>query len=85
MESLSIAQKLEALKPEPIVQVNHPVAKEVVQSRKRLMMCLAPITDPRIPRECLSGPTIAFHRQARKKVYDMTLEELEDRFGGRPA
>ncbi|KAL7801847.1 hypothetical protein V8C43DRAFT_301814 [Trichoderma afarasin] len=85
MESLSIAQKLEALKPEPSAQVNHPVAKEVAQSRQRLIICLAPVLDPRMPRECLSGPTIAFHRQTRKKFYGMTLEELEDGFGGREA
>ncbi|KAL7944093.1 hypothetical protein V8C42DRAFT_358770 [Trichoderma barbatum] len=85
MESLSIAKKLEALQPTPNAYVDHPVVEEVARSRKRLLMCLAPVLVPRMPRECLSGPTIRFHEKAREKTYGMTLEMLEDRFGGRAA
>ena len=40
---------------------------------------------PRMPRECLSGPSIAWLIEARKQTFGMPLEQVEAKYGGEPA
>lgn len=85
MESKSIAQALEPLFPEPPAHLDSPVLKEVEAAWKSAVGALVPVLVPRMPRECLSGTSIEYHRQARKKSFGMSLEELEAKKGGEQA
>lgn len=85
MESKAIALAIEERYPHPSAHLDSPVLTEVEEARMAVLRPLFPVLIPRMPRECLSGPTIAYHIEARKKTYGMTLEELEARYGGEPA
>lgn len=82
MGSSVISQKIEALYPEPMVHLDSPLQAEVQRALNKVMMRLAPVLVPRMPRETLSGVSIQYHREAREKTFGMSLEEFEDRFGG---
>ncbi|KAI5456499.1 hypothetical protein BGZ63DRAFT_475764 [Mariannaea sp. PMI_226] len=85
MESLAIATAIEALYPEPKVHLDSEAFTTVNHTLKWVLMRLAPVLVPRMPRECLSGPTIAYHIEARKKTFGMSLKELEATRGGEGA
>lgn len=82
MESSSISRKVDAMYPEPSVDLDSPLQAEVQRALNKIMVRLAPVLVPRMPRETLSGVSIQYHRQARRKTFGMSLEEYEDRFGG---
>ena len=86
MESTKIARALEELYPSPSAHLDSDVLKEVMETmHPNVIRPLAPALVPRMPRECLSGTSIAYHREARKKTFGMTLEELEATRGGEGA
>ena len=85
MESKAIALALEQEFPEPSVRLDSPVLKLVEEAMAVVYRYLRFVLMPRMPRECLSGPTIAWHREARKQSFGMTLEEVEAQYGGEPA
>ncbi|OAQ59578.2 glutathione s-transferase protein [Pochonia chlamydosporia 170] len=85
MESLLIAQAIEAMYPEPKAHLDAPILAEVMDTLRWTLRHLVPVLVPRMPRECLSGPSITYHIEARKKTFGMTLEELEEKMGGEAA
>lgn len=85
MESLAIAKALESLYPEPTVHLDSEVLAEVSNTLSWTLKHLAPVLVPRMPRECLRGPSITYHIEARKKTFGMSLEELEATQGGEGA
>lgn len=85
MESSKISREINALYPEPTVDLDSPLQVEVQRALNKAMARLAPVLVPRMPRETLSGVSIQYHREARRKTFGMSLEELEDRFGGNAA
>lgn len=83
MESTAIAHAIERSFPEPSVYLEAPVVQDVIDTMKlSVMWPLAPLLVPRMPREILSGTSIAFHIEARKKTFGMSLDELEAKHGG---
>lgn len=83
MESTAIAHAIESAFPEPSVHLEAPILQDVMSTlRFAVMRPLAPLLVPRMPRECLSGTSIAFHIEARRKTFGMSLEELEAKHGG---
>lgn len=85
MESKAIAWALEKEYPTPSVHLDSPVLKQVEEVLLAVMKALHVVLVPRMPRECLSGPTIEYHIEARKQTYGMTLEEVEAKRGGERA
>nr|POE47889.1 hypothetical protein CFP56_01217 [Quercus suber] len=84
MESRQIANEIEKLYPEPSAHIDDPVHVRVQRTWQKVIMVLQAVLVPRMPRECLSGSTIQFHRNARAKTYGTSLEEYEARAGGDP-
>nr|POE56855.1 hypothetical protein CFP56_70107 [Quercus suber] len=84
MESRQIADEIEKLYPEPSAHIDDPVHARVQSAWRGVMMILQAVLVPRMPRECLSGPTIQFHRSSRSITYGMGLEEYEAQSGGEP-
>lgn len=82
MESSKISRKIDALYPEPTVDLDSPLQAVVQRALNKIMTRLAPVLVPRMPRETLSGVSIQYHRQARHKTFGMSLEQFEDRFSG---
>lgn len=85
MESRSIAEALETLYPEPKAHLDLALLEDVSKTLKWVVIRLAPVLVPRMPRECLSGSTIEYHIEARKATFGMTLDELETMHGGEDA
>ena len=85
MESKIIAVALEQLFPIPCAYLESPILAQVEEAWKATWRSLRPVLGPRMARECLSGPTIAWYREAREQTLGMTLEEFEERYGGEPA
>lgn len=85
MESKAISRAIEAQFPDPSLHLDSPVLEEVEKLRTEFIWPLAGVLMPRMPRNCLSGPTIEFHKEARKATFGMTLEELEAEKGGEDA
>ena len=85
MESKAIALALEKEFPMPSAHLDSPVLKQVEEAHMAVLRALHVVLVPRMPRECLSGPTIAYHIEARKLTYGMSLEEVEATHGGEPA
>jgi glutathione S-transferase len=85
MESKAIALALEQEFPEPSVHLDSPVLKTVEEAMVVVYRYMKSVLMPRMPRECLSGPTIAWHREVREQSFGMTLEEVEAKYGGEPA
>ncbi|KAL7930689.1 hypothetical protein V8C35DRAFT_132466 [Trichoderma chlorosporum] len=85
MDSLPIAHALQSLFPQPNAHLDSAILSTVIIERRKLISALNPVLVPRMPRVCLSGTTIEYHRQARKKTFGMSLEELESRYGGEVA
>lgn len=82
MESKAIAQSLEKEYPLPSAHLDSPVLTQVEEVMLAIMRALQFVLVPRMPRECLSGPTIEYHVEARKLTYGMSLEEIEAKYGG---
>ena len=85
MESKAIAVALEKAYPEPSIRLDSPPLKYVEEAMPLVYRNLRAVIVPRMPRECLSGPTIEWHREVRKQTFGMTLEELEAKHGGEAA
>jgi glutathione S-transferase len=85
MESHAIAKAIEALYPEPKAHLDSQVCTLVDDTLRWAVIRLAPVLVPRMPRECLSGPSIAYQVEARKKTFGMSLDELEATRGGEAA
>ena len=85
MESKAIALALETLFPKPSAHLDSPLLAQVEEAWWMVMRGIFPVLVPRMPRECLSGPSIEYHREARKKSFGMSLEELEAKRGGEKA
>ena len=85
MESKAIALALENLYPERFTHLNSPVLKEVEEAWVAALRPLIPVFCPRMPRECLFGPSIEYYTKARKITFGMSLEQLEAEHGGEPA
>jgi glutathione S-transferase len=85
MESKDIALALEKEYPHPSAHPDSPVLNQVEEARAAALGPLFPMLVPRMPRDCLSGPTIEYHIEARKRTFGMTLEEYEAEHGGEPA
>lgn len=82
MESRKIASAIEELHPGPKAHLDNEIHLRTQKALNTVLMTLQAVLVPRMPRECLSGPTIQYHRDARVKTYGMTLEELEATSGG---
>lgn len=83
MESTAIAEAIEAMYPEPKAHLDAPVLQDVLATMwSSVIEPLVPMLVPRMPRECLSGSTIAFHIEVRKVTFGMSLDELEAKYGG---
>ena len=85
MESKAIALALENLYPKSSAHLDSPVLKQVEEAWVAALRPLIPVFCPRMPWECLSGPSIEYYTEARKTTFGMSLDELEAEHGGEPA
>ena len=85
MESKRIALALEPLFPERSAHLDSAVLTSVEEAWLPVMKAFFPIMFPKMPRECLSGPSIEYYLEARKKTFGITLDDLEAKYGGERA
>lgn len=82
MGSLLIARKIEALYPEPTAVLDSQQEAEIQPALNKIILRLAPVLAPRMPRETLPSVTAQYYIKVREKNFGMSLVEYEDRFGG---
>ncbi|ROT40781.1 hypothetical protein SODALDRAFT_343061 [Sodiomyces alkalinus F11] len=85
MNSLPIAQALEALQPEPSLRVDDPAVSRVQALVQETLMALAAVLLAPVPRDLLREASVPYFEETRKNLFGMSLAELEEAKGGDPA
>jgi glutathione S-transferase len=76
MESMSIAEALEALQPSPSLQLASPLLPPTQDAVKRVVEALAPIAKPRVPEMILNPGSVEYFERTRSKRHGMSLQDL---------
>lgn len=76
MDSLSIAQKIEELQPQPTLHLDSDYIARTQQAVLKVLAELAPIAMPRIPGTLLNPPSAEYFEETRARRFGMPLAEL---------
>lgn len=81
-DSAVIAEKLEALYPDPSVTFDTETQIQAEQAIAKIAGPLVPVFMPRIARDVIIESSVPFFRETRAKAFGMSLDDLEKARGG---
>lgn len=81
MDSRKIAHVLEALKPEPSLQLDSGYVERMQAAVSNITDSLSPILIPRVPDLLLNESSGTYFRETRAKLFGMALEEFANSEG----
>ncbi|EMC91182.1 hypothetical protein BAUCODRAFT_127097 [Baudoinia panamericana UAMH 10762] len=85
MDSAAIANKLEELYPQPSLHLDAGLHGKATAAGGKVAGPLVPIFMPRVGRDMVAESSVSWFREARHKMFGMSLEDLEATRGGKQA